>query len=127
MASCAVEGTAVAKDDLSAAKEEFLKKRRALRTKIGDHTKEYNRLAMLVRAGDPLGEKSLHYLKGTVPQVRGGLWLSVLKTLSLEGLLQCLLKVPKHDKNLRKALIKLIVIKRLEQSDREISAHLSRL
>jgi hypothetical protein len=113
--------------DASEEREKVLRRRKLLKHQICSHSKEFNSMAMFVRAKDPCGVQALRYLRGTVPHVRTVSWLQVLKTLSIEGLCQCLLRVPRHDKHLRKAIICLIAIKRLEQLDRRLATHLTQI
>ncbi len=108
-------------------RETLLRRRKLLKNQIGSHNREFNSMAMLVKARDPYGAKTLKYLKGSVPRVSTVSWMQLLKTLSLDGLCHCLLRVPRHDKYLRKAIICLIAIKRLEQLDKRVATLLSQL
>lgn len=108
-------------------REKLLRRRKLLKHQIGSHSKEFNSMAMFVRARDPYGLQSLRYLKGAVPRSHTVSWLQMLKTLSIDGLCQCLLRVPRHNKHLRKAIICLIAVKRLEQLDKRIVTHLMQL
>ncbi len=101
------------------------RQRNMLRSKMGEQSREFNRLSMVIRSVDPCGTKVCQYLRGIVPPVRNAAWLQVLKTLSLEGLCQCLVRIPRHDRALRKAIVVLITIRRLEMMDRGLARSLA--